>query len=363
MALLNRAKRAFARQAWPDPGTDQLIKAVLLPPTEARRHWQAWLQRNSIDDATWPQMKILARLSSRLPEIDPGSSEIPRLNGLAKALWTQSQLRLNKATAALDTLLAANIPVCLMKTAALEAMGLEKSTRRVTSDLDVLVRRSDLRQSFELLFNTGWTSKDAAGVEAAIERVRYHPGINLERGTEPGGAAIEIDVHHQPVHIPFLDEDTLRNLWSSARSATFRGRGVLVPPLEEHLVFTAMQGVRRAIPSHLSSGMWAFDLADGIASPRLDCTRLLVVAEAYEGCWPMLACLSYLRSEIGVPVDERLLGELSSRAHGLSQAMSLYAQAPTWGLLWPINIPLRELALLQLYRRFCAEGWQASKRW
>jgi hypothetical protein len=363
MPVAQRLKRAFARQGWPDPGTDLLVKATLLPRDQAQQAWRTWLSRNDIDDCTWPQMKILARLSARLPDIDPGCREIPRLNGLAKALWTQSQLRLNKATAALDTLGDQGIPVCLMKTAAIEAIGLEKATRRVTSDLDVIVRRRDLRQTFELLFDAGWTSRDALGPTAALERLRYHPGINLERGTEPGGAVVEIDVHHQPVHMPFLEDKSLEFLWSSARPAMFRGRHVLVPPLEEHLVFTAMQGIRRAIPSHLSSGMWAFDLAEAISQPHLDRDRLLEVAEVYSGAWPLYSCLEYLRAEIGLPIDDRMIKRLTQNAKGWEDALSLYAQAPTWGRLWPIQIPARELTLMHLYRRFCAKGWESSKHW
>jgi hypothetical protein len=213
------------------------------------------------------------------------------------------------------------------------------------------------------LFAEGWTSKYALETPAALERLRYHPGLNLERGNEPGGAAVEIDVHHQPVHMPFLEDRTLDAFWSSARPAAFRGRQVLVPPLEDHLVFTAMQGVRRAVPGYVSSGMWAFDLAEGICQPRLDEDRLLTAAEPYSGAWPLYSCLEYLRAEIGLPIPGNIMERLARDARGWENALSLYAQAPTSGRLWPVLIPLRNFTLSRLYRRFCAKGWESSKQW
>ncbi len=360
-SLRNRLGLRFARQAWPDPNTDQLIKATLLPVDEARACWRGWKAANDIDDCTWPQFKILARFSGRLPEVDPECPEIPRLHGMAKALWTQSQMRLNRSAAALDILVEQDIPIYLMKSAALEALDMTKLTRRVTSDIDLMVKRQDLRLVISTLCEQGWGSHEDA--EAALQRCRYHPGINLQRGSEQDRNNSDVDVHHQPVHMPFLDDAVINRVWERAIPASFRGRAVVVPAPEELLVFTAMQGIRRFVPSHMSSGMWAFDLAEIVDGKTLDWARVLEVAAMCKGSWALLGCLSYLKQQLHIDIPDHIPGLLSDQAAGLDEAVMFYAQAPTYGLTKFINLPLRELVLINRQKAFAHTGHHASETW
>lgn len=351
----------FARQAWPDPNTDQLIKATLLPDDEARACWRDWKADNDIDDCTWPQFKILARFSGRLPEVDPECPEIPRLHGMAKALWTQSQMRLNRSAAALDVLIRKDIAIYLMKSAALEALDMTKLTRRVTSDIDLMVKRKDLRLVISTLCEHGWGSKK--DIEAALQRCRYHAGINLQRGSEENRDNSDVDVHHQPVHMPFLDDDAIAEIWNLAVAAKFRGRDVVVPAPEELLVFTAMQGIRRFVPSHMSSGMWAFDLAEIVDGKSVDWPRVLDVAAMCKGSWALLGCLSYLKQELRIDIPEHVLSLLAGQATGLDEAVMFYAQVPTYGFAKFVNLPLREIVLLNRQRAFAKTGHHASENW
>ena len=361
MALIDWFKNRFAHQAWPDPNTDQLIKATLLPVDEARACWRSWKAANDIDDCTWPQFKILARFSGRLPQVDPECPEIPRLHGMAKSLWTQSQMQLNRSAAALDLLIARDIPIYLMKSAALEALQLTKLTRRVTSDIDLMVKRQDLRTVIAILCAHGWG--EAEGADAALERCRYHPGINLHKGSDETRDKSDVDVHHQPVHMPFLDDDIMDRIWGRAIPATFRRREVLVPAPEELLVFTAMQGIRRFIPSHMSSGMWAFDLAEAVTSDALDWSCVLEVSRMCQGSWAMLSCLSYLKNELRVDIPDDVLDGLLRQTSDLDEAVMFYAQAPTYGATKIINLPLRELVLLNRQKAFATSGHHASENW
>ncbi|WP_108880279.1 nucleotidyltransferase family protein [Anderseniella sp. Alg231-50] len=361
MSLNYRLKNWFALQAWPDPNTDQLIKATLLPIDEARTYWRNWKAANDIDDCTWPQFKILARFSGRLPKVDPECPEIPRLHGMAKALWTKSQMQLNRSAAALDILTKRDVPVYLMKSAALEALEMTKLTRRVTSDIDLMVKRKDLRLVVSSLCEHGWGG--AEDVETALQRCRYHAGINLQRGSEQNRDNSDVDVHHQPVHMPFLDDEVIAGIWERGIAANFRGRDVLVSAPAELLVFTAMQGIRRFVPSHMSSGMWAFDLAEIVDSDDLDWARVLEVAAMCKGSWALLSCLSYLKHELRIDVPDQVLSLLAGQATGLDEAVMFYAQAPTYGVTKIFNLPLRELVLLNRQKVFAETGYHASKDW
>lgn len=362
MAGLQRTlKLRFARQAWPDPDTDLLVKAAILKPADAREYWRAWKASNDIDDCTWPQFKLLARLSGRLQVVDPECSEIPRLNGMAKALWTNSQMQLNRSAKALDILLDLDVPAYLMKSAALETLGLSTSTRRVTSDIDLIVRRSDLRKVLSALIDAGWGGEES--IEQAVDRCRYHPGINLTKGSDATKDKSDVDVHHQPIHLPFLSDSTMTRIWDRAVEGKFRGRRVLVPTAEDLLVFTAMQGIRRFIPSHLSSGLWPLDMVEIIQATSLDWTKALEIADECGGTWALLCCLDYIVNELKADVPATILNSLLNREFEWRSAMNFYAQAPTYGGLKLLHLPIRELVLMNRHKAFCTQGWHASRSW
>lgn len=354
-------KYKLASQAWPDPDTDMLIKSTLLPPDRAQEYWRKWKSQNDIDECTWPQFKILARFSGRLPEIDRECPEIPRLHGMAKALWTNSQLQLNRAAVTLDLLTEAEIPVYLMKTAALEALNMTKLTRRVTSDIDLIVKRKDLRRTLEILFEHGWNGPK--NVDDAVERCRYHPGVNLKKGLPEEKTDSDVDVHHQPVHMPFMSDSLMEQFWKRAVPGKFRGRSVFLPAPEELLVITAMQGIRRFVPSHKSSGLWAFDIVEILSTQQLNWDTVLQVAEQSNGSWALLSCLSYLQNELDFEIDQSVLDRLAKQVSANMEAMMFYAQSPTYGVSKALNLPLREVVLLRLHKRFCREGYLASQNW
>ncbi|MGI9514583.1 MAG: nucleotidyltransferase family protein [Anderseniella sp.] len=356
-----KLKLRFAQQGWPDPDTDLLVRASTLPPREARQCWRKWKSANDIDDCNWPQFKLLTRFSGRLPMVDPECPEIPRLNGMAKALWTNSQLQLNRSAKALDVLLALGIPVYLMKSAALEALRLGTTTRRVTSDIDLVVHRNDLRRSLAALMEAGWGAGET--IDQAVDRCRYHPGINLTKGSQEAKDRSDVDVHHQPVHLPFLPDSTMAGIWERAVNARFRGRDVVAPAPEELLVFAAMQGVRRFIPSHLSSGLWPLDVVEIIQAPSLNWNRALSTAVECGGTWALLCCLDYVRQKLNANVPSIIISDLAAESGDWRQTMNFYAQAPTYGAFKLFHLPIRELALINRHKAFCKRGWLASRNW
>ncbi len=234
-------------------------------------------------------------------------------------------------------------------------------TRRVTSDIDLMVKRQHLKPAIEVLAANGWRGPD--GVDGAVRRCRSNPGVNLQNGSAGENNLSDVDVHHQPVHMPFLTDDTVAGIWDKALPAVFRRRDVLVPAPEELLVFTAMQGIRRFVPSHRSSGMWAFDLAETIDRDDLDWDRVIGTCAMCKGSWAVLSCLSYLKTELRMDVPGKVLAALDRQASGLHEAMTFYAQSPTYGAAKLLHLPMRELVLLSLQREFFRRCGTTSRNW
>ncbi len=78
-------------RGWPHGTTDLLLKAALAPEPIAARAWKAWTRERDFDKVTWPEMRLLAPLAIRLATLDPDSPLRPRIDGLAKRLWTETQ--------------------------------------------------------------------------------------------------------------------------------------------------------------------------------------------------------------------------------------------------------------------------------
>ena len=345
MSGVTQPLKSFVRQSWPEIDADLLIQTGFLPDEDAKRCWRTWKQRNDIDVCTWPQYKVLARLSGRISQIDPECCEVPRLNGMAKAQWTKSQIEINKAARAIDVLSDAGIKVMLLKTAALEAMQLTQRTRRITSDIDLMVPMKDFRGAFELLWANGWRNGDQ--LERAIQRRWRNAGVNLMH--EDGS---DVDLHLQPVHLPFLGQERSLELWSEAQEATFRGRSVLVPATSDLIVVTAMQGVRRHIPDHTSAAMWAFDIAEMLDRMEVDWDEILQRASRLNGSFALLSCLEYLHTKLHLSQPAGVIEQLAKQCRQTGEAVSYFAQSPSSGNSRPFLLALREVVLVACQQRY-----------
>src|SRR5262245_49750713 len=150
--------RAVISQANANRYIDLLLRANLAPDDQAVRAWRDWLRMRSLDDATWPELRLLAPLARRIAALDPYSPFRPRLEGLAKANWTKTQLIIRDCASALDALSSAGIHCLLFKGAANYAEGLGPATRRIMGDIDILVPLEAAVAASDRLYEAGWSA-------------------------------------------------------------------------------------------------------------------------------------------------------------------------------------------------------------
>lgn len=331
---MNSLSRFVLRQAWPRGDLDLLLKTVLLRDVQAADCWQSWKARRHLDDVTWEEHKLLAPIAARLASIDPACPYRPRLQGLAKAHWTQSQLMLRASAGALDILLAAGLPVMLLKGGSLQAAGLGASGPRISGDLDILVPRDLYPRAIALLYEHGWAARDST--EYAQGSWRFHSGLNLRDGRHG-----DIDVHHQPVHAPWLSGAVLDAFWRRAGPAIFHGRSVLVPSPADMIVLIAAHAMHPPARKQ-ASGAWAFDLAVLMKQDDIDLSQVADNAVAFGAVVPCLASLTYLQTLAPLDATARLIEALEGRDTDRSLRLRFYAG--TKGSAW--SAPLRRLAAL-----------------
>lgn len=315
-----------------DRDVELLLETALRPLPEAARSWALWKQRNDIDHVGWELHRTLALIATRLPEIAPDCEYLPRVKGLAKASWTQSQLQLQASAEAVGILLSARIPVLFIKGGAFLAAGYRFAAPRISADLDILVPRALFPEAVRVLYGRGWRA--AHSVEYASNHWRFQPGLNLLLGRHG-----DIDVHHQPVRTPRLADTVIEAIWRRARPASFRGLAVLVPSVADMIVFTAAH----AIPddAEVSTAAWALDLQLLLGQPDFDPVVTARVAGELGASANCVAAMRLLRNLADVEPAQRLLDALG-RNRDSGGALAPALQPPgRWTV--PIRRALRPL--------------------
>ncbi|MGE3874431.1 MAG: nucleotidyltransferase family protein [Parvibaculaceae bacterium] len=306
--------------AWPDRRNELLLRAALCEPAPARRSWDEWKSQNALDEATWEDHKLLAVVAARLPRIDPEFPDARRLQGLLKALWSRAQINQQFSLRALDILIAAQIPVLLLKGPAFDLAAPSRDRRRLSGDLDIMVRRRDLPRALSLLIAREWGQPDFP-LARALQYVRVRPGINLAH--KDGG---DIDVHHQPIHLRWMSDRALERLWQRARPASFGGRNIFIPSDADLLCISASHGLRRK--GEMCHGAWAMDFHHILTAPDARLQSLPEVADELGVAIHVLSALLFLRQTLGIQIDPHLLAALERRSQTIGARMRYYAGTP-----------------------------------
>lgn len=279
--------------ARPAPEIDLLLQACLAPPEVARAAWHRWLASRELDDASWPEMRLLAPLSARMRSLDPNSAYLPRIEGLAKSHWTQTQIMLGETLPAIKALRAAGIECMLIKGAAGYAEGFGPTVRRLMGDVDMLVRQEDGPRAVDALTAAGWeaTNGDSALLLRQLAPVRA--SSNYRRGVYG-----EVDLHTYAFHFCRRDEDLESALWRDSRLISFGGTDVRVPSSADSIAISLAHGVSGR------DGDWAIDIGQRINAGDVDWDRTIERLERRALVPLALAGLDYLRGlGIGVPQD------------------------------------------------------------
>ncbi|MBN9008578.1 MAG: nucleotidyltransferase family protein, partial [Rhizobiales bacterium] len=252
------------------------------------------------DDIAWPEMRLLVQLAPRLHRLDPANPVLQRVDGIAKHLWTSTQLALFQSGPILAALNRAGIPFVVFKGAAQYAEGLARG-RRIMGDVDLLVHRGKAVAALDVLEAEGWQASNGESFDLLRELARIRLSGNFRKGTHG-----EVDLHISPFHFARLDFELDESFWGLAQPAMLAGQSVRVPdPTDSILLLLAHSTTSE-------SGDWAMDIAARLTAQPIDWPALSNRA-ARRGIVP--ACLSslrYLREELGVPVPEEALARLAA---------------------------------------------------
>lgn len=291
-------RRLLIEHGWPPAHIDLLLRANLAEESKAREAWQTWRRTRVLEDAEWREMRLLAPLARRVRVLEPGCELLPRLDGMAKSHWTQTQLILKEIVPALDALDRAGIPCLLFKGGADYAEGLAPAIRRIMGDVDILVPREDVVRATDVLHGAGWVSSSGESLPYLRSLAPVRASTNYRRGRFG-----DIDLHRVAFHFSRRDAELDAGLWRRARPVLFAGKNVLVPSGEDSVLISLAHGVGG------NSSDWAMDVGHRISVSGLDWDRMVDAATGRGLVPTALAGLTYLRS-LDLPVPDSAIARL-----------------------------------------------------
>ncbi len=298
--------------AWPKGDLALLLGAVLNTDREkALRDGLAWLATHNLDAVTFPEQRLLAALSERFGKQLASSPAHPRLVGLQRLLWSRSRLALRDSTEALVLLNAAGIEFMLLKGASRVALEPGAQRGRVSHDIDILLRRSDMRAAFGLLLDAGWQATSGAGPQRLKDRAPAYRAMNFQKGDFG-----DIDVHAVAYHPVHASEEDDENLWARSVEVGLSGVAARAPAPSDRIALAIAHG---ALDAHAHSD-WLCDIDSCIRAGGVDWPALLQTLKARRVLVPAASALSYLAEEIGAPIPDDFMARLIEEADALGLA-------------------------------------------
>lgn len=319
---------------------DLLAQAALAPQDQAAAAWRQWRSIYDLDTTPWGDVRMLAAIAGRISTLEPGAPVGPRIAGIRKFLWVQSQICLQHAAAGLDALRRRGVPVLLMKGAARIASDPASAQERLVRDVDVLVPLDRHRQAFELLRDEGWHMVPEAW-QIAWHRwspVAAHHAWSMRKGRS------EIDLHHFSNHLNRLrgDDD---GLWDRSLALEWRGVPVRVPSPADALLLALTHGVRWS-PDY--SADWAVDASALVDSGNVDWDVFLAEARSRILQGVVFPGLAYLRDVLRKTVPPGVLESL--RAEVTPEQCAELKQYVSTAI--PFTVPQTSVALSMALKRF-----------
>ena len=289
-----------------DKSLDLLAKAALAPLDVAVASWLAWRAAYDIDTTPWNEVRMLGAVAARIDELEPNSPIRPRVLGIRKFLWVQSQICLKNCESGLAALAQSRVPMMLMKGAARTARDPLSVQERLIRDVDVLVPLAQQSQAFDALQNAGWS---IAHTPWQIQMHELGP-ISSHHAWAFSKGQSEIDLHHVSNHLNRLrgDDD---GFWARALPTVWQGKAVFIPSAADALLIALIHGVRW---SQDRSADWTVDACALLDEGAMQWDVFMQEVRARQIQAHALTGLAYLRDALQKFIPSEVMTSLLAEA-------------------------------------------------
>ena len=289
---------SFLSAILPTPQQELYLKVILSEGPEWRDYWLEWSGTSDIDALDNGSYALLPLLHKKLKQRGVDYPPLDRLRGAYRKNWVRNHHLFNQAAPAMKSLHRADIPIMLLKGAALILRVYNDFGLRIMRDIDLLVPTGRARAALAILQQAGWTSAYAK-LPVHEDVLNFHHAFSFR-----DSKGRELDLHrHALIHC--MTEDADVDFWSLSEPVLVHDIPCRVmSPADQLLHVLAHGAIRDSIPPlrWVADAVWILR-----RYPDLDWRRLLRQTEKRQLALPVRAALDYLTGIIGasVPADVR----------------------------------------------------------
>ncbi len=287
---------------WPSAEQELILTAAVGPETAARQAFEQWSEtadfHQNFDLGTFRLLPLVYR---RMHALGVSAPTMPKLKGIYRYAWCDTQALYRSVAPAITLLQANNIELLLLKGAPLLAGYYKGFGLRPMNDVDVVVRREDLRKSTLLLEEAGW--KQLFPNLLSDRHYDYHQSMEF-RNSE----GRDIDLHGHFL-VDACNEHADRWFWSSSVPFEFMGTETRQLDATALLLHVVVHGMR---PNRDPPIRWIADAMTILSNAERDIRWPDIVAFARAQCltYRLHLGFSYLVDRFSAPIPSFVLSQL-----------------------------------------------------
>ncbi len=283
---------------WPAPATCHLLRAALGDDDAARAGFEAWLATQpptALRELARPDRRLLPLVAARQRALGVDHPYLAVCDAAAAAARTRNAQLLDGAAHALATLADAGIATLTLKGVPLLLEQYDDVALRPMSDVDVMVRPTDLLAALDALHASGWRLR-------TMPRTLRRWVIAFDLVRDPDRQ--KLDLHQYLIEYGSSPE-VERDLWQRAHPIDVRGAPTLAPSPTDMLLHVCVAALKYGS----RNSRWVPDAMLLLRSP-IDWDLLVTEAARRGVALPLRECLGYLVDELAVPIPEAPLAAL-----------------------------------------------------
>ena len=304
---------------WPTEDQTLLLRAALLSGVPAIEAYHAWRGRVTLDRLDRGSLRLVPLLAWNLDRHEIHDQAGAWMNGVRRDARAHNAVLMTRLESVLGDLARAGLDTMILKGAALLALYYPDPGLRPMSDLDVLVRTSQIGAAMALLCRSGWT----AAVEAPTRVVPVSHALMFH---DADGTRLDLHWH---VLWECCGPDADDELWAAAVPATVARAPTRVLCPADQLLHACAHGVAwNPVPPL----RWAADamLVLRAAGPGLAWGRVAAQARRLQLVLPLRAALTFLRNALDAPVPEEVLATLRVAPVSMLERLEYRARVRPW---------------------------------
>jgi hypothetical protein len=283
---------------WPTDQQELLLQAALLEEPQAIQAWRGIRDRLDLDRVDIGSRRLLPLLAANLRRHGVDDSELGGCLQLYRETRSRNDALFDAVAAVVRGLASAGIETMVLKGWPLAELYYKDIGLRPMADVDLLVRRTDVRRASLTLRQLGWSPQD--DVTPALVRTRHSvPFKNC-----PGQ---QCDLHWR-IFAEYCPASIDEDVWASSIAVDLQGASTRVAAPADQFLHVCIHGARWERTSGIR---WIADVVLMLRTGQIDWHRLISQAERRGFVLRMQQTLRYLRALTGVPIPAEAWSRLA----------------------------------------------------